>query len=210
MVVRGQIINTSKRNSNRKQVFTSWSRRRERSEHASEASSTRPEVYSSRSEYLPEAPKCIHPGMYDCLEYNGTYRRTKRVDNGVLDTLKRHLWTNRLEGWRKKIYTPEQISQDPHAMQVYVQLKRIMQTTNGRGRGWISSWSGILQKTRGVMGQKQSSWNESIIYSIHFKGKVINIFKMWQLCCGISPTFLSFETHQGEIFSYVTSNWISK
>ena len=104
MVVRGQIINTSKRNSNREQVFTSWSRRRERSEHASEASSTRPEVYSSRSEHLPEAPKCIHPGMYDCLEYNGTYRRTKRVDNGVLDTLKRHLWTNRLEGWRKNIH----------------------------------------------------------------------------------------------------------
>ena len=67
-------------------------------EGASEASSTRPEVYSSRSEHLPEAPKCIHPGMYDCLKYNGTYRRTKRVDNGVLDTLKRHLWTNRLEG----------------------------------------------------------------------------------------------------------------
>ena len=104
MVVRGQIINTSKRNSNRKQVFTSWSRRRERSEHASGASSTRPEVYSSRSEHLPEAPKCIHPGMYDCLKYNGTYRRTKRVDNGVLDTLKRHLWTNRLEGWRKNIH----------------------------------------------------------------------------------------------------------
>ena len=73
-------------------------------EGASEASSTRPEVYSSRSEHLPEAPKCIHPGMYDCLKYNGTYRRTKRVDNGVLDTLKRHLWTNRLEGWRKNIH----------------------------------------------------------------------------------------------------------
>ena len=73
----------------------------------------------------------------------------------------------------ERIYTPEQISQDPHAMQVYVQLKRIMQTTNGRGRGWISSWSGILQKTRGVMEQKQSSWNKSIIYSIHLKGKVI-------------------------------------
>ena len=168
MVVRGQIINTSKRNSNRKQVFTSWSRRRERSEHASEASSTRPEVYSSRSEHLPEAPKCIHPGMYDCLEYNGTYRRTKRVDNGVLDT-------SGPTGWKggERIYTPEQISLDPHAMQVYVQLKRIMQTTNGRGRGWILSWSGILQKTRGVMEQKQSSWNKSIIYSIHLKGKVI-------------------------------------
>ena len=51
-----------------------------------------------------EGPKCIQPGMYDCLEYNGTYRRTKRVDNGVLDTLKRDLWTNRLEGWRKNIH----------------------------------------------------------------------------------------------------------
>ena len=45
-----------------------------------------------------EGPKCIQPGMYDCLEYNGTHEQAKRVDNGVLETLKRHLWTNRLEG----------------------------------------------------------------------------------------------------------------
>ena len=51
-----------------------------------------------------EGPKCIQPGMYDCLEYNGTHEQAKRVDNGVLDTLKRDLWTNRLEGWRKNIH----------------------------------------------------------------------------------------------------------
>ena len=45
-----------------------------------------------------EGPKCIQPGMYDCLEYNGTHEQAKRVDNGVLDTLKRQLWTNMLEG----------------------------------------------------------------------------------------------------------------
>ena len=92
-------------------------------------------------------------------------------------------------------------------MQVYVQLKRIMQTTNGRGRGWISSWSGILQKTRGVMEQKQSSWNESIIYSIHLKGKVNDYLMMRQYSCGILPTFLSLEAHQGKIISYVTAIW---
>ena len=35
-----------------------------RPENASEASSMRPEVYSSRSEPLPEAPTCIRPGVH--------------------------------------------------------------------------------------------------------------------------------------------------
>ena len=149
MVVRGQIINTSKRNSNRKQVFTSWSRRRERSEHASEASSTRPEVYSSRSEHLPEAPKCIHPGMYDCLEYNGTYRRTKRVDNGVLDTLKRHLWTNRLEGWRKNIHPWADTTRPTCTADFCSAEADICKQPMEGEEGWRSSWSGNLQSTSG-------------------------------------------------------------
>ena len=37
------------------------------------------------------------------------------------------------------------------------------------------------------------------------KEEVNIIFKMWK-DCGISPTFLCLETHQGEIFSYVTAN----
>ena len=45
----------------------------------------------------------------------------------------------------------------------------------------------------------------SIIYSIHLKGKVNHFQIMWQHICGIVPTFLSLEAHQGTIISYVTA-----
>ena len=46
---------------------------------------------------------------------------------------------------------------------------------------------------------------ESIIYSIHLKGKVNDYLMMRQYSCGILPTFLSLEAHQGKIISYVTA-----
>ena len=51
---------------------------------------------------------------------------------------------------------------------------------------------------------------KSIIYSIHLKGKVNDYLMMRQYSCGILPTFLSLEAHQGKIFSYVTAIWRPK
>ena len=48
---------------------------------------------------------------------------------------------------------------------------------------------------------------KSIIYSIHLKGKVNDYLMMRQYSCGILPTFLSLEAHQGKIISYVTAIW---
>ena len=48
---------------------------------------------------------------------------------------------------------------------------------------------------------------KSIIYSIHLKGKVNDYLIMRQYSCGILPTFLSLEAHQGKIISYVTAIW---
>ena len=153
-------------------------RARERSEHASEA--------RTRAKRAAHDPKCIRLGVNTCRRPLSVFIPECTTAWSTMEpTDERSEWTMEFQTpWKdtsgptgrkggERIYTPEQISQDPHAMQVYVQLKRIMQTTNGRGRGWILSWSGILQKTRGVIEQKQSSWNKSIIYSIHLKGKVI-------------------------------------
>ena len=46
---------------------------------------------------------------------------------------------------------------------------------------------------------------KNIIYSIHLKGKVNDYLMMRQYICGILPTFLSLEAHQGKIISYVTA-----
>ena len=57
-----------------------------RPESASEASSIRPEVYSSRSEHLPEAPTCIRPRVHwpevysSIREVNWVYVKSRKVE----------------------------------------------------------------------------------------------------------------------------------
>ena len=57
-----------------------------RPESASEASSIRPEVYSSRSEHLPEAPTCIRPRVHwpevysSIREVNWVYVKSRQVE----------------------------------------------------------------------------------------------------------------------------------
>ena len=57
-----------------------------RPESASEASSIQPEVYSSRSEHLPEAPTCIRPRVHwpevysSIREVNWVYVKSRKVE----------------------------------------------------------------------------------------------------------------------------------
>ena len=57
----------------------------------------------------------------------------------------------------------------------------------------------MFRSTDNTSPEKKASSIEFI-----FKEKV-NYKKIWQHICGIVPTFLSLEAHQGTIISYVTA-----
>ena len=155
-----------------------------RPESASEASSIRPEVYSSRSEHLPEDPTCIRPRVYwpevysSIREVNWVYVKSRRVE----------------ENSRK---SPEK-----------VQKKSRKSPEKGQNHPRVCS-----EKSRENAEEVQKKFPEnqflkkSIIYSIHLKGMVNDYLIMRQYSCGILPTFLSLEAHQGKTISYVTAIW---
>ena len=68
----------------------------------------RSEQHMTRSVFVSEwtHPKALSVFNPECMIAWSTMGPTSKQneDNGVLDTLKRHLWTNRLEGWRKNIH----------------------------------------------------------------------------------------------------------
>ena len=159
-----------------------------RPESASEASSIRPEVYSSRSEHLPEAPTCIRPRVHwpevysSIREVNWVYVKSRKVE----------------ENSRK---SPERVQKKSRKSPEKVHRKiRIIPEC-------------VSEKSRENAEEVQKKFPEnqflkkSIIYSIHLKGKVNDYLMMRQYSCGILPTFLSLEAHQGKIISYVTAIW---
>ena len=64
-----------------------------RPESASEASSTRPEVYLSRSEHMPEAPTCIHPRVNN--SQSEQFPATKFLRNNKHPWIQGLLWVDK-------------------------------------------------------------------------------------------------------------------
>ena len=139
----------------------------------------RSEQHTTRSVFVSEwtHPKALSVFNPECMIAWSTMGPTSKQNEWTMEFWTPWKDTSGPTGWkgRERIYTPEQIPLDPHALQIFVQLKRIYannQWKGRRGEGQAEAENFAKHQWRGG-GQKQSSWNESIIYSIHLKGKVM-------------------------------------
>ena len=162
------------------------------------ATSRRPKAEGLRARAKRAAfdPKCIHLGVNTCR------RRLRVFDPEYIGPKYIHQY-ERSTGFT---WNPEKLRKIPEKVQ-----KESRKSPEKVQRKIRIIPECVSEKSRENAEEVQKKFPEnqflkkSIIYSIHLKGKVNDYLMMRQYSCGILPTFLSLEAHQGKIISYVTA-----